>query len=333
MQLYHAVYFLMAVLSFVLGRKNSSLDLLDLKSKQVIDDDDDVKRIKELLRDPNADAILNAEYIHAAQEGKLDLVYIFLNDSRVQPNASHNLAFIRAASYGRIAVIDHLLSLGENACINPFDRWNSALKYSAIRGHVAIVKRILSISTEIRRTFLQDDVNDTKWNFALSDILKYASENGRAQVVQLLLDKEVILNRNTSFDVIDTVFQKYMDFIRKEDLKFLEEFEEEIEYNVDSSTTREKIIDWIHGLAGKIIRNILPLDNRRQLVLPAEDYQSVFNLLVSKAQEKPEIMNEIFENARRFKPRMYDFLLNMQQIVPEIRKPFQRKRVRFKEVV
>lgn len=260
--------------------------------------------------------VLCKGFLKAAKEGKTDLLKVFLTDKRVHADISKNKAFIDAAAYGRTEVVDFLLSLNE---INPFSRHNAALRYSASSGHSDIVERILNISIDIRRKFGQIE---SAWSSSLGESLRLASENGRVNTVQLLLDHGVI----PSYLTIVSTFEKYNECKREEEV--LQVYQEEAIKTMNAigqytANERNQVLDHI--------LNFLPGSNLIQNQLKVKEYKKNLELLLLKAQENDEYLKEVFETARVRDSELYDFLVRMPQIKIDIKRKFQGKRVRFKE--
>jgi ankyrin repeat protein len=113
---------------------------------------------------------LNDALFVAAYIGFNDAVKLLLSDSRVDPSAWDNQAFIHASKYGSLEIVKLLLS---DARVDPSARNNRALVDASQNGYLDIVKLLL-----------KDDRVDpsAQDNYALY----FASENGHLEIVNLL---------------------------------------------------------------------------------------------------------------------------------------------------
>lgn len=260
--------------------------------------------------------MINVDYFKAASEGNLELVKEMINDNRVYVNASNNKAFINAAMNGQTHVIDYFLSLNDSYGVNPFARYNMALKYSASEGHLDVVERILNIPIETRAKFLKDE---SKWVISLDKALEGAAENGRVNVVRLLLD----YGATPSLRTILFAFEMYTEHEREKEI--LQVSRDKLSKKIIGKYTdaeRNQVLDHI--------LNFLSSSNYDDNNQKVQDYKQILDLLILKVQENQENIINVFEFARIKESGLYDLLLNMPQINKDIKRMFQGRRVRFR---
>jgi len=108
----------------------------------------------------------------AARYGQVKIVKLLLDDSRVDPSAKYNEAICYAASSGYFETVRLLLS---DARVDPSTNDNCAIIIAASNGHVETVRLLLSDAR------VDPSTND---NCAI----RMASKYGHVEVVKLLLD-------------------------------------------------------------------------------------------------------------------------------------------------
>ena len=126
--------------------------------------------VKLLLADPRVDPATwdNFAIIYASEYGHTDVIKLLLADPRVDPATDNNLPFRRASKNGHTEIVKLLLA---DPRVDPVTDDNCAIRMASSYGHAEVVKLLLA---------------DDRVNPAADD--NYASENGRTDVVKLLLD-------------------------------------------------------------------------------------------------------------------------------------------------
>ena len=131
--------------------------------------------VKILLQFPGIDpsfGVDSATIRWASERGHLEGVRLLLNDTRVDPAASDNIAFRMASESGHAQVVQLLLA---DDRVDPAACDNGAIRCASLYGHLKIVQLLL---------------NDPRVNPAAADnfAIHVASANGHLEVVRLLLN-------------------------------------------------------------------------------------------------------------------------------------------------
>jgi hypothetical protein len=132
----------------------------------------DVKRVSELLDDPELDGGLPGAILAAASgNGRTAIVQLLLTDSRVDPSVDENNAIRLASARGHDNVVKLLLA---DPRADPAADSNYAIRYASSNGHAGVVKLLLA---------------DPRVDPAAYDnhAIRFASDNGHTSVVKLLL--------------------------------------------------------------------------------------------------------------------------------------------------
>jgi ankyrin repeat protein len=114
------------------------------------------------------------KYKWAIEKGDSQMVYVFLQDGRIDPSFNQDFAIRVSSQLGFLSIVEMLLN---DSRVNPGCKENEAIGNSCSNGFLEITKLLLKHP--------KVDPSDRK-NFAL----RFASQNGHAEIVKILLQDD-----------------------------------------------------------------------------------------------------------------------------------------------